>query len=53
VVLMSGLLPGPGARAAVERDGAHFLAKPFTPAALLATLDAALAERAAPGRAQP
>ncbi|WP_431198045.1 PAS domain-containing hybrid sensor histidine kinase/response regulator [Leifsonia xyli] len=47
VVLMSGLLPGPGARAAVERDGAHFLAKPFTPAALLATLDAALNERAA------
>ncbi|MGN7800235.1 PAS domain-containing hybrid sensor histidine kinase/response regulator [Leifsonia sp. 22587] len=46
VVLMSGMLPGPGARAAVERDGAHFLAKPFTPAALLATLDAALAGRA-------
>ncbi|WP_285114972.1 PAS domain S-box protein [Leifsonia sp. fls2-241-R2A-40a] len=46
VVLMSGLLPGPGARAAVERDGAHFLAKPFTPATLLATLDAALRRRA-------
>ncbi|MEV8213387.1 PAS domain S-box protein [Leifsonia sp. NPDC077715] len=53
VVLMSGLLPGPGARAAVERDGAHFLAKPFTPAALLSTLDAALTERAASQRAQP
>jgi len=47
IVLMSGLLPGSGARAAVERDGAYFLAKPFTPAALLAALDAALAERAA------
>jgi PAS domain S-box-containing protein len=42
IVLMSGLLPGPAARAAVERDGAHFLPKPFTPTALLATLDAAL-----------
>lgn len=46
VVLMSGMLPGPGPRALVERDGAHFLAKPFTPAELLATLDAALADRA-------
>ncbi|MGO4534712.1 PAS domain-containing hybrid sensor histidine kinase/response regulator [Leifsonia sp. 2MCAF36] len=45
VVLMSGMLPGPGPRAAVERNGAHFLAKPFTPAALLATLDSALVGR--------
>ncbi|MEN0085220.1 MAG: PAS domain S-box protein [Leifsonia sp.] len=43
VVLMSGMLPGPGTREAVERDGARFLAKPFTPAALLATLEAAFA----------
>jgi len=50
VVLMSGMLPGPGPRAAVERNGAHFLAKPFTPAALLATLDAALAGRAKAAR---
>lgn len=42
IVLMSGMLPGPSARASVERDGASFLAKPFTPAALLATLDSAL-----------
>lgn len=48
VVLMSGMLLGPGARAAVERDGAHFLSKPFTPAALLATLDAALASAGTP-----
>jgi hypothetical protein len=48
VVLMSGMLPGPGPRAVVERNGAHFLAKPFTPATLLATLDAALTGR--PGR---
>ncbi|WP_431219401.1 PAS domain-containing hybrid sensor histidine kinase/response regulator [Leifsonia xyli] len=46
VVLMSGMLPGPGTRNAVERDGAQFLAKPFTPAELLAALDAALAGRA-------
>ncbi|RDV43604.1 hybrid sensor histidine kinase/response regulator [Leifsonia sp. ku-ls] len=45
VVLMSGMLPGPATRAAVERDGARFLPKPFTPASLLATLDAALAGR--------
>jgi len=53
VVLMSGMTPGPGTRAAIDRNGAHFLAKPFTPAALLATLDAALAERAASAQAQP
>jgi|GEM_PF-482369 len=46
VVLMSGMLPGPGTRAAVERDGARFLAKPFTAPTLLATLDAALGGRA-------
>ncbi|MFP3467014.1 PAS domain S-box protein [Leifsonia sp. SIMBA_070] len=53
VVLMSGMLPGPGPRAAVERNGAHFLAKPFTPAALLATLDAALAGRRTGDGAEP
>ncbi|MGO4301687.1 PAS domain-containing hybrid sensor histidine kinase/response regulator [Leifsonia sp. RAF41] len=53
VVLMSGMLPGPGPRAAVERNGAHFLAKPFTPATLLATLDAALAGRASSGDEGP
>lgn len=45
IVLMSGMLPGPSARASVERDGAYFLAKPFTPAALLATLDSALKQQ--------
>lgn len=49
VVLMSGMLPGPATREAVERDGARFLPKPFTPASLLATLDAALAGRAVEG----
>ncbi|TDP98400.1 MULTISPECIES: PAS domain-containing hybrid sensor histidine kinase/response regulator [unclassified Leifsonia] len=45
IVLMSGMLPGSSARASVERDGAYFLAKPFTPAALLATLDSALKQQ--------
>lgn len=51
VVLMSGMLPGPGTREAVERDGARFLAKPFTPASLLASLDAAFAGAEADGPA--
>ncbi|WP_233265571.1 hybrid sensor histidine kinase/response regulator [Leifsonia sp. AG29] len=46
LVLMSGMQPGAGARAAVERDGAHFLPKPFTPAALVDAVDAALGDRA-------
>lgn len=43
VVLMSGMDPGPGARAAVEAGAAYFLPKPFTPSALLASVDRALA----------
>jgi CheY-like chemotaxis protein len=50
VVLMSGMLPSAGAREVVERDGARFLAKPFTPSALLAALNAALAGRVRPDR---
>jgi CheY-like chemotaxis protein len=42
VVLMSGMHPGPGSRAAVAA-GAAFLPKPFTPSGLLAAMDRALA----------
>lgn len=49
VILMSGMLPGPGARAAMEQEGARFLAKPFTPSALLSTLDEALSRHGRPG----
>ncbi|MDN4613285.1 PAS domain S-box protein [Leifsonia sp. F6_8S_P_1B] len=44
VVLMSGMDPGPGARAAVEAGAALFLPKPFTPSMLLAAVDRALAQ---------
>jgi signal transduction histidine kinase/FixJ family two-component response regulator len=43
VVLMSGMDPGPGSRAAVEAGAAYFLPKPFTPPSLLTAVDRALA----------